>query len=91
MSIDSVKGQCRTILVGIRNLTEGHKSQFNQGLETVTDSAHKSVSVFKQIVYSLLYLAVSEKRGDKFARAVRLIASGEATGDKYNLTVLKAL
>ena len=88
---DSVISQCGAIFVSVNNLAERNKTQLNQRLETVANAAHQSVAVFKQIIYFCLNFFISEKRRNKLARTVRLIAARKTARNKDNLRFLDFL
>ena len=82
---DGVEGERRAIFVRVDYLAVGDESELYQRLEAVADSAHESAPVFKQVGDSLFYRGVSEECRDELSAAVRLVAAGEAAGDKYHL------
>ena len=91
MPADCVVGQGRAGFIGVNNLAVGHKTKLDKRLEAVADAEHKSVALFKKACNSLLDFRIAEKRGDEFARAVRLVAAREAAGDKDYLAFLDFL
>ena len=46
-----------------------------QGLETVADAAHKTVTVLKKLCNALFYFGIAEKCSDEFTASVRLISA----------------
>ena len=82
MACYRIKRKSGAILVGVYNSSVGNKTYLYERLEAVADTCDKAVTVVKKIVNLVLYKLVSEERQNEFARAVRLVAAGEAAGVK---------
>ena len=79
------------MLVGVDYFAVGHKSEFNERLETVTDSAHKTVTTLKKFGNALFYLGISEEGCYEFAASVGLVSARESARDKYYLRILERI
>ena len=75
------------MLIGIDNFSEGHKTQLYKSLESVANSAHKSVAAVEKLGYTLLNFGVAEKGGYEFTAAVGLVAARKTAGNEYHLSV----
>ena len=82
MAGNCVIGKRGAACVGVHNFSVRNKPQLDKRLKSVADTADQAITAVEQLGYAILYCRVSEKGGDKFAAAVRLICSGKAAGDK---------
>lgn len=71
MSGNGIKGQSRAMLIGIDNFSEGYETKLYKSLESVANSAHKSVAAVEKLGYTLLNFGVAEKGGYEFTAARR--------------------
>ena len=60
MSAYGVKGQCGVSGLNINNFAERHKAKLDKCLEAVADTQHKTVTVFKKLVYGVGNSGISE-------------------------------
>lgn len=54
------------MLIGIDNFSEGYETKLYKSLESVANSAHKSVAAVEKLGYTLLNFGVAEKGGYEF-------------------------
>ena len=87
MASDFIQSQCWASGIGIYNLAEWNKSQFDQGLESVADAAHEAAAVIHQIRYSILDRRIAEEGGNELAGAVRFVTAGEAARNEDHLGI----
>ena len=87
MAADRVESQGRRVVFHLNNLAKGHQTQFNQSLETVADTQHQAIPLFKQGMYTVFNARVAEESSDKFAAAVRFVTTGEAAGNHDDLAL----
>ena len=80
-----VEGKRGGIGVGVAYLAVRQKSEFYQRLESVADTAHKSVALVEKAHYAVLNLRSAEERRNELAASVRLVASGKPAGNEYDL------
>ena len=89
MAVDGIVGQCRGILCLRLNLSVGNKSQFDQRLESVTDTKCQSIALREKLVHCLGHLP--EGGGKELCGALRLISCGEAAREHDNLGLVDGL
>ena len=82
---DGVKGQRRTVCIGVDDFSVGNKTELDQCLEAVADAAHKTVALVEQRSNLFFYGGVAEEGCDKLTRTVRFVAAGKAARNKDNL------
>ena len=87
VSGNGIEGKGGTILIRIHDLAIGNQPQLDQCLETVADTAHEAVPLGKELHDSLPDPLVAEEGGNELGGTVRLISSGETSGDKDDLAV----
>ena len=71
------------------DLSEGNKTELNQCLKSVADSAHQPVPPLEQVRNLFPDFGVAEERGDEFAASVRFVTAGKAAGKKDDLRLLQ--
>lgn len=77
MTVDEVVGQGWAGVICGDDFTEWNQTQFNQCLETVTDTAHQTIFILEQIHHSFGDLWVAEEGGDEFCGAFWFVTAGE--------------
>ena len=65
MAAYGVISQSGAILIGVNDLAVGHKAKLYKSLETVTDTAHQTVTVVKQFMHRILHRRIAEESSDK--------------------------
>ena len=73
MAADGVVGQCRRIRCLTGDLSVRNQSQFDQCLESVTDTKGQSVPLFQKSGNGFFHLCILECRCEEFCRTIRFI------------------
>ena len=88
VATDCVESECRTGVVHGANVAVRNESQFNQGLEAVTNTQYKAVAVVQESADCFGDLRRSEQRADELGGTVGLVAARESAGDHDNLAAV---
>ena len=73
VTADGVEGQCRCVCRLFHDLASRHQSQFDQGLETVTDTQSQAISLIQKLLHGLFDLSIAEGSCKELGRAVRFV------------------
>ena len=73
------------------NLTIWHKSQFDECLETITDTKGKSVTVIQKIHNGFFHLFVTESSCKELSTSLRLITCGKSAREHDHLCLIDRL
>ena len=90
MAADGVERQRGRIGRGVDDVTVGHQTELDQGLEAVADAQHQTIAGLEQVADGLGDLGGAEERRDELGGAVGLVAAREAAGDHDDLALADA-
>ena len=88
MTSDCIKCQSWRICCLSCNRTVWYKSQFNQSLESITDTKCKSVTLIYKSGYRIFDFCILECSCKEFCRTIRFITCGKATWEHNNLSLI---
>ena len=91
VSVDSIEGKCRCILILTCNGTVWNKSELDQCLEAVTDTKCETISLIQKPHNSFLHSLVLEGCREELSRTIRLITCGESSREHDNLRLVNGL
>ena len=87
VAANGIEGQGGASIICIHDLAIRNKAQFNQRLESVTNTAHQTIPLFQKFGNLLFDGRIAEEGCDKLCRTVRLIATGKTAGNKDHLAL----
>ena len=89
VAADGVVGQRRAVLVRVHDPAVGHEAELDERLEAVADAGHESAALVEEARDRVLHRAAAEEGRDELARAVRLVAAGEAARQEDDLRLVR--
>ena len=87
VAADGVEGQGGGFFIRLGDPAVGHQAQLDERLEAVADAGHEAVALLQERLHRFLHRLAPEEGRDELARAVGLVAGGEAAGEEDHLAL----